>query len=247
MNKDNIGTPIFKIKNKGKNINTISVSPDEDDGVAEILLKKNETTQLIPSNKERDILYITGASGSGKSYFALQFLKEYKIKNPKNSIYLISSLKEDETLDKLKDIKRIVLDQDFLDENFEIEDFRNSMIIFDDADCLQNKQMREKISGLLTIILETGRHTRTSCICTSHLPAKGFETKRILNEAHSITFFCAGLGALALRYLMESHLGLDKVQRKKILRNKSRATTFVRSFPSLILYDKGAYLLNQEI
>ena len=247
MNNSEIGTPIFKIKNKAKNVDTIYVSTDANDGEAEILLKKNEHTQLIPSNKERDILYITGSSGSGKSYFALQYLKEYRLKHPKNDIYLISSLKEDETLDKLKDLKRIVLDQDFLDEDFEIEDFKNSMIIFDDSDCLQNKQMREKISGLLTIILETGRHSRTSCIYTSHIPCKNMETKRILNEAHSITFFCAGLGAVALKYLMESHLGLDKIQRKKILRNRSRATTFVRSFPSLILYDKGSYLLNQEI
>jgi len=246
MNKDNIGTPIFKIKNKGKNIDTISVSPDTEDGEVEIVLKKNEHSQLIPSGKERDILYITGASGSGKSYFALQYLKEYRLKYPKNPVYLISSLKEDETLDKFKDLKRIVLDQDFLDENFEIDDFKNSMIIFDDADCIQNKKMREKISGLLTIILETGRHTRTSCIFTSHLPASGYSTKRILNESHSITFFCAGLGARALKYLMESHLGLDKDQIRKIKRNKSRATTFVRSFPSLILFDKGAYLLNQE-
>jgi len=247
MNRDNIGTPIFKIKNKGKNIDTISVSTDADDGEAEILLKKNETTQLIPSNKERDILYITGASGSGKSYFALQYLKEYHLKYPKNDVYLISSLKEDATLDKFKSLKRIILDQDFLNENFEIDDFKDSLIIFDDADCLQNKDMREKVNGLLTIILETGRHSKTSCIFTSHLPAAGYSTKRILNEAHSITFFCAGLGARALKYLMESHLGLDKDQIRKIKRNKSRATTFVRSFPSLILYDKGAYLLNQEV
>jgi len=247
MNNSEIGTPIFKIKNKAKNIDTIYVSPNSDDGEAEIILKKTENTQLIPSNKERDILYITGSSGSGKSFFALQYLKEYRLKYPKNPVYLISSLKEDETLDKFKDLKRIILDQDFLDENFEIDDFKNSMIIFDDSDCIQHKPTREKISGLLTIILETGRHTRTSCIYTSHLPAKGMETKRILNEAHSITFFCAGLGNVALKYLMESHLGLDKNQRRKILRNRSRATTFVKSFPSLILYDKGAYLLNQEI
>ena len=249
MNNLEIGNSIFKIKNNCKNLDTIYLSKDFDeskDFEQELVLKKNEHTQLVPSGKERDVLYITGASGSGKSFFALHYLKEYKKMFPKNDIFLISSLKSDETLDKMKGIKRIKIDEDFLQEDFVIDDFQNSMVIFDDSDCFQDKRVRTKINGLLTIILETGRHTRTSCIYTSHLPAKGFETKRILNESHSITFFTCGLGAVALKYLMENHLGLDKEQRKRIMKNKSRATTFVRSFPSLIIYDKGAYLLNQD-
>ena len=93
------------------------------------------------------------------------------------------------------------------------------------------------------MLLQTGRHTRTSVIYTSHLPACGNQTKMILNEANSITFFFNGLGARALKYLLETHLGLDKLQRKKIKALNSRATSFLKTFPNIILYDKGAYKL----
>ena len=249
MNLENSGIPLFKIKkltntNVIKTLDTVYVDNSNQDRFKEILLKEREFSQLIPSNKERDVLYITGASGSGKSYFALQYLYEYHIKYPKNPVYLFSSLKSDETLDKFKNLMRIDLSQDFLETDFVIDDFKDSMVIFDDIDCLQDKKMRTKVNNILGIILETGRHTKTSCIYTSHLPAKGMETKKILNECSSITFFCSGLGGMSLKYLMEAHMGLERDQRKRIKRNNSRATTFCKTFPNIILYDKGAYELN---
>lgn len=250
MNTEENGSPVFKIYKKLKNgltkeINEVFVGKNPE--FNRIELDENQFTQLTPSNKERDVLYITGSSGSGKSYFTLQYLKEYEQKYKKNPVYLFSSLKEDATLDKFKKLKRVnIFSDEFLNEQFDINDFQDSLVIFDDTDCLRNKSLKMKIQGLLNIILETGRHTRTSCIYTSHLPAKGQETKTILNEAHNITFFTQGLGGVSLKYLLESQLGLNKKQRLEIMRNKSRATTYIKTYPNLILYDKGAYTLNEE-
>lgn len=247
MNVEDVGTPIFKIQKKldtGK-IKTVDTvySGETADAFNEIKLKKGEYTQIIPSNKERDILYISGQSGSGKSYFSLHFLKEYHLKHPKNPIYLFSSLIEDKTLDKFKTLKRVKLDENFLKTEFVITDFQDCCVIFDDTDALQDRFFKVKIQNILNMLLQTGRHTRTSVIYTSHLPACGNQTKMILNEANSITFFCNGLGARALKYLLETHLGLDKLQRKKIKALNSRATSFLKTFPNIILYDKGAYKL----
>jgi hypothetical protein len=250
MNKSENGIPIFKIIKKTKTgvkeIDEVYVDSNNPE-FNSIKLNENEHTQLIPSNRERDVLYITGSSGSGKSYFALQFLHQYHLKYKKNPVYLFSSLTEDATLDKFKPLKRVNINTpEFLNEEFNINDFADSCIIFDDTDCIRYKPLHNKIQGLLNIILETGRHSRTTCIYTSHLPSKGMETKRILNEAHSITFFTAGLGNVSLKYLMEQQMGLDQKQRKAIKCNKSRASTFIKTFPNLILYDKGCYVLNDE-
>ena len=59
--------------------------------------------QLIPNTKrERDILYIVGSSGSGKSWFTAQYCKEYMRKFPKNDIYMVSNVSDDPSLKGVK-------------------------------------------------------------------------------------------------------------------------------------------------
>jgi hypothetical protein len=49
----------------------------------------NETIQQIPDKEtERSILYITGPSGSGKSYYTRNYILEYKKMFSKNNIYV---------------------------------------------------------------------------------------------------------------------------------------------------------------
>ena len=208
---------------------------------------EDETIQLMPNKKtERGILYITGSSGSGKSYYTRDYIKEYHITFPKNPVYLFSSLNDDTTLDKITYLKRIKLDAKFLNTDFTIEDFRNCLVIFDDTDAINNKPMKIKLQGIANIIMETGRHTRTSFIYTSHIANKGGDTKTILNETHSITFFPNTAGARTMKYLLENSFGLDKHQVKKIKQigtTKSRWITICKTYPLIVLHQKGAYTL----
>jgi len=209
--------------------------------------KDKESIQQIPDKqKERQILYITGASGSGKSYYTYLYCEQYKKLFPKNPIYLISSINDDSSIDKIKGLKRFDLNPKFIETHIGVEDFKNSMVIFDDTDCITNKILRTKINGLLGLILETGRHFNTSCIYTSHVPSAGLDTKKILNESHSITIFPSALGGRALKNLLENYLGFDKDQRKKIRQVKSRWITITKTYPMTVLYEKGAYLVNNN-
>ena len=55
--------------------------------------KPNLKFQPIPDkNIERSIRYVTGASGSGKSYWTKNYAEEYHKIFPKRDIYMISSL-----------------------------------------------------------------------------------------------------------------------------------------------------------
>ena len=82
--------------------------------------------QQIPDSKERHILYITGASGSGKSYYSADYINQYIKKNPNNEIYLFSSVSDDKVLDKIKKLKRVnINNEDFLHTEFDIDDFKN--------------------------------------------------------------------------------------------------------------------------
>ena len=253
MNTENIGTPIAELRFEGDKTKTrkISVEPNRENVTeysTEIKTRKpKEHLQHIPNKKtERQILYITGASGSGKSYYTRNYCNEYKKLFPKNDIYLFSSIQEDSSIDKVKDIMRIRLDTEFLQTDLNVNDFKDSLVVFDDTDCITNKMMKMKVNNILNMLLETGRHTNTSVIYTSHLPTNGLDTRRILNECHSVTIFPTSLGGRALKYLLENYFGLDKDQIKKLKKLQSRWVTIIKGYPMTILSEKDVYTLNTD-
>jgi len=204
--------------------------------------------QPIPDKSlERSIRYVTGASGSGKSYYTKQYADEYKRMYPKREVYILSSIKEDKTLDKIKGLKRVKLDsQEFLTDDLTAEDFKDSLVIFDDTDCLTNKRQKLKVDSILTSVLETGRHFNVEVVYTSHLACNGRDTKRILNECKSVTIFPSGLGGKAMKYLLDNYFGLDKDQIKKLKSLNSRWVTIQKGFPMCVMSDKECYILNSS-
>lgn len=251
MNYENVGMPIAEMRFDGDKSKTrkISVEPDKSN-VSEYLekistRKPKEHIQHIPNKKtERSILYITGASGSGKSYYTRNYCNEYKKLFPKNDIFLISSITDDSSIDKIKDLNRIILNNEFLGADLNVNDFKDSMVIFDDTDCITNKMTKMKVNNILNMLLETGRHTNTSVIYTSHLPTNGLDTRRILNECHSVTIFPNSLGGRALKYLLENYFGLDKDQIKKIKKLNSRWVTICKTYPMVVMSEKDVYVIN---
>lgn len=210
--------------------------------------KPNLHFQNIPNKKtERSIRYVTGASGSGKSYWTKMYTEEYHRMYPKRDVYIISSLSDDTTLDKLKYLKRLrIHEPEFLMEPITAEDFKDSLVIFDDTDCLVNKNLKNKIDGILNSVLETGRHFNVEVIYTSHLACNGKDTRRILNECKSVTIFPSGLGGKSMKYLLDNYFGLDKDQIKKIKKLQSRWVTIQKGFPMSVISDKECYILNVE-
>ena len=216
MNFESVGIPIARIGKK-----KIFVTDKTDDCTHSAnqikLTKDNETFQLIPSDRERDILYVTGASGSGKSWFCKSYIMEYIKSHPKNPIYVFSSIGDDKSIDSIKNLKRVQInDPEFLEDDIDLTEFKDSLVLFDDTDCIRNKHIKDKVDGILNMILETGRHQNISVIYTSHIACNGKSTRTILNEAHSYTIFPLSLGNRTMKNLLDSYLGLDTAQIKNI-------------------------------
>ena len=260
MNFEHVGEPVAIIQNKNtKNPKVLYVSDNKAGQIHHsfnsLVLEGNDVFQPIPNTKkERQVLYVTGASGSGKSYYTAAYCTEFKRIYPKHQIYLISSLNDDSSIDRIPGLKRIKLNDEFLATELSSEDFPRSLVIFDDTDCLTNKPMKLKVNALLNNLLETGRHNShegsgpglgTYVVYTSHLPTAGNDTKRILNEAHSITFFPHSLGGRSLKYLLESYLGLDKCQIQKVKALKSRWVTVLKSYPQIVISEKEIYTIGE--
>lgn len=248
LNYEHEGFPIAKIvrdgeKGKGKKKKDVEIFLDEHSGAQNnypaLYLKAGEKFQYIPDeNKERFISYICGASGSGKSFFASDLANSYKKQHPENPVYLLSYVDSDSSIERVKNIERIKLDDEFLATELNAEDFANSLLIFDDCDCITEKKMKLKLKDLLGKLLNTGRHAAASVIYLSHIACGGLETKGILNECHSLTFFPATLGGRARNYLLNQYLGFSKKQIESIDDISGRAITVVKSFPMMIVSEK---------
>lgn len=242
---------IANIENeKGKKEGSLSFS-ESTTGEPNIELEDGFRYQLIPrptKSSQRNTLFIAGEAGAGKSYFVREYAKRYKTTFPKNSIYLISYLDEDETLDAYKEIIRLnAFQPEFLDECLEEKfvktEFSDSLVIFDDLDSIVNKKTKTQIYGLINIMLRLGRHYGTSVAYVGHELYASPELKCILNESQTITFFPKFLSYKKLRYLLEVYFGLSKDQIERIRAIRDRSVTYVKGSDKIILSDTKCFIL----
>ena len=235
--------------NKNNRIETLSFI-DNREGIEELELDDEHTFQLVArptEDNDRATLFVAGESGSGKSYFIREYAKRYNSMFPKNEIFLISYLDKDKTLDAYKKITRLnCFNNEFMREclNMKLEDnFQDSLVIFDDIDCIVEKKAKERIYALLFKMLKIGRHTATSVAYLGHELYHSPELKTILNESMTITIFPRFLNFKKLRYLLEEYLGLSKEQIAKIRTIKDRSVTYIKGADKIILSDHSCFML----
>jgi hypothetical protein len=198
--------------------------------------------QQVPNpDTEREILYITGASGSGKSTYTANYIKNYKKMFPKNPIYCFSALKDDESLDVVKP-RRIEIDDSLFTDPIPIDQLQGSCCIFDDIDVISNKKQRDAVYNLLNQTLEVGRHHKITVIITNHLATSGKDTRRVLNECMSVTYFPFSGSNVGTKRLLEDYLGLDKKTIKMIKDKKSRWATIYKNYPQVVMTEKDVWL-----
>ena len=250
LNFDKIGKTLAIIKNGKYNNKVLSICPDDDDKVKKSFTKlkipdSGKFYQMPDKNIERQILYITGASGSGKSTYCANYIMEYKKIFSKNYIYLFSALKDDESIDKVEP-KRVKIDDRLISDPLLVDDFKNSLVVFDDIDVISDKHQRKAVYNLLNAILETGRHFRVSCLITNHLPTAREETRRVLNECHSITYFPHSGNKSTLNRLLTEIIGLDKEDVIKIKKLKTRWATIFKNYPQIAMTEKDIWILAED-
>ena len=203
--------------------------------------------QPIPSADEdkREVWYIAGASGSGKSYFARGLAEAYKKLYPDREVYLISKLNDDETLDKMKvgKPKRINVET-LISDPPELDEFKDCMVLFDDYDTFSapyDKAVNRLIDDLATM----GRHTRTTMCLMTHRLTNYSKTRLILNEATHIVVYPLATSFHPLKYLLKQYVGLEEKEVRAIKSSGSRWVCFHKNYPQYQITEHSAKLLNQ--
>jgi hypothetical protein len=249
LNVEAVGQSICIVESKNKKLNKkiISITDKEDEIMHPFNEFKTSTDdylqEIYDKKTERKINFITGCSGSGKSVYASNLALQYRRQYPSNDIYLFSTVKEDKVLDKIKGLMRIDLNKLLEDNDIKVEDFKDSLCIFDDIDSVPNKAIYKKVMSLFNEIAQIGRHLGICCIFTSHLACDGAKTRIILAEAHAVTIFLKTMQGRSRDYLLQKYIGLDKAQIEKLKNIKSRHCTWIKSYPQCILTEKEVFVL----
>jgi hypothetical protein len=248
---------MFSLTGKGINIarihggkydkKTIKLITDKVDNDRDSVLFEGAEIVPMPSKdkEKRSVFYIAGMSGSGKSYLSGNIIKEYRRLFPKNNIFIFSRLDEDKLLDH-SDTKRVILDDDFLENPININDtdeLDNSLCIFDDIETIPEKKMRDMVYKLRDDLLICGRHKFITMIVTCHQICNYKETRLLLLEATHVAFFTTSGGTFHINRFLKEYAGLSKDQITKIYNLNSRWCLISKSFPMYAMYTNGCYII----
>jgi len=214
----------------------LSSDADAKNNYDNVETKSNELFQLVKDpESERIVLYVVGASGSGKSYWTTQFVKQYKTTNKNKKVYLISPILDDKNINSLQPTRLNPESQAFVEDPPEVEDFKNSLLICDDIEAYSNKKTVLRIMNLINSILATGRHFNISLLFLVHNATQGNMTKLLLLESQGLVLFPSNMTGKSSKYLLDKYLGLDKDQIKRIKKMRSIAITIMKTYPMILV------------
>jgi hypothetical protein len=191
-----------------------------------------KSIELTPIMPEWYTMFVSGLTGSGKSHYIANLLKNNKPK----FIFIMSPVHDDPAFKSLKPtpihIDILSYEQEF-DKQFEIEDIPpDSVVILDDIDT--DNKMAKIYQEIKVQLLERGRHLKVSTIAVSHNPLGGNvkHAKAQLLESHYYVIFPKANRAHAEKLLKSYVLGNNKEKIDEIMNIDSRGVLIKKTYPA---------------
>ena len=204
-----------------------------------------------PEDKEnedpRKVLYVSGRSGAGKSYWVRSYARNYLAMYPKNADFLISSLKKDKTLDAIPALQRIDLDKLVASPPENVDAWRDSLVIVDDVEGLDNGGPSAKaVQRVQDMIATEGRHSGTTIIRSSHHATDYNKTRLILKETHGYVIFPDG-DVNGYQRLLTSYAGMSKKAADAVLDTPERWVYIHNTSPRFVMTPTAIALLPRKL
>lgn len=89
-----------------------------------------------------------------------------------------------------------------MDDEFNSADFTDSLVIFDDIDCIPDKKPKTKVYNILQKILQVDLRYHASVCFACHEVCNSNETKPTFTECHSISLSVRTMGNKKLQYVL---------------------------------------------
>ena len=236
--KTDIKIAVYNTNKPKKESNYIYLDKDDDIEASQserhISIDK-KTDSLIPYfdiAKIKSIrIFISGSTGSGKTYLCEQILKSSFNKAP--NIYLFSSVNDD--YKKFDNLLHVDI-EDFNKGNPDVDIYSvlepGSVCIFDDILSFSDKTLKLYLK-LRSQCLATGRHKQISTICIEQQPRNFIKSRDVLLNSEAYCFFPR---ASYLPYYKTciDHIGMSKIDIEKFGKD-SRWVFINKTYPSYII------------
>lgn len=219
--------------------------------------KENIGCRDDPEGK-RDVYYLTGGSGCGKTYQSARYSQNYRKMYPNNNIILISHQPPTEKTDpmSLQNLDCIFFDlrnpkvceNNFVGPNkLKLQELADSLVIFDDYENIRDKAVYKGVFNLILDILFTGRHYRCSTMLIRHTRTSVSETTQILTETPWICMFPGGITAESIEYFSNRYCGISKPKMREILhychKNNERYMYCHCNYPIMVVTDHSIRII----
>jgi len=213
---------------------------EEECGMDEIDLDSDESIEVIPA-PQNERLIIGGPAGSGKSTFAADYARLWKKLFPNGLIHLFARQSDDPAFEDIE-LEEIVVDQSIIGEDLGIHDFKDTLVIFDDMDNLQDKDVINYIHKLLNDLMACGRKQNIYVMYITHIFRNRQKTQVALNEANKIVFF-NGMGDRQNVGVLKEYAQMNKDEIERLTTLPSRWCCLERKRPRYVVHEKGIFLL----
>lgn len=210
--------------------------PKEQNSFEEIETDDDMRLMFMPKicredEQQRAVVYISGASGEGKSYLMNMYADLYHQYYPQNKIFYFTknNASKDRSLDREKytiiDVEKFLekySDEDEFDKFItDGKEWDNSLMIFDDIGALEKDKKADKIMwSFINILLENKRKNGINILIISHIPTNFKKTMLLIRETTTYVCFPSNLQVKSDRFL-KSYLGLTKDQLEYIVSIKN--------------------------
>ncbi len=197
---------------------------------------------MIPvPDEQSERIFIAGKSGSGKSRWAKYYAKEYLKMFPKRKIFIFTKHIDEKMYKDLKYVEVHHEDEALL-EPVDITLMKNSLVIFDDCDKIQNKKICQNVTGLINDVITAGRKYDIWCLVLGHQLMDYRATRDILNELNKVVFYNSASKYHIQRYL-KVYAGLSPEMIKKVMAVKSRWSMLAMEQPQYLLHEHGIFMI----
>lgn len=226
---------------------------------AEINLDINTTSKFFPipnidlkkDNLEHEIIFVSGPPKCGKSYFVNEYVKIYNKILPENDIFLITTHEQDDTL-TFNNYKKLLVDDQLCIDSPQIQEFENSLVVFDDIESSRHAKGTKYCWNLLDDINKNGRHYNISVIITNQECRMGKKTKGLLSMMSKLVIFPSCGSRYQYDRLLKEHLGFNIIQLNKLYHlpfdnDRNRFCLISRTAPQYVLTPFCCYMLRESV
>lgn len=121
--------------------------------------------------------------------------------------------------------------------------FRNTFVLFDDVDTLQDSDIGKRVLDFRNFLLEQHRHFNIYLVCTTHILMNYQATKRLLNEAQKVVVFPKSGNVSQINQFLTRYVGFDKNAISEFINTDptSRWKMVYKCYPNYVLSQHLVY------